>query len=264
MARSAGGTYSLPTGNPVSNGTTISATTHNNTMSDVGTELTDSLSRSGKGPMLAPLEATDGSVGTPSISFDNDTDCGLYRATTNTPAMSAGGAQAQKWESTGTTCPLGVTVTNSQSNGHGITTTGNGTGEGVVATGGSSNGTGVIGTGGATNGTGVAGVATGNGDGVQGTAAGSGYGVKGTGYDNASSSGVYGLGIGASPGGTFVGDQSVGVVCTGGSGRAPLRLTTGTAPTTAIIGDLYADASGILYICTNAAGPTWTKVGTQS
>jgi hypothetical protein len=38
---------------------------------------------------------------------------------------------------------------------------------------------------------------------------------------------------------------------------------TSTAPTTAVIGDLYVDAAGILYICTNATGPVFTKVGAQ-
>ena len=36
-----------------------------------------------------------------------------------------------------------------------------------------------------------------------------------------------------------------------------------TAPTVAEVGDIMA-ISGVLYICTNSATPTWTVVGTQS
>lgn len=36
-----------------------------------------------------------------------------------------------------------------------------------------------------------------------------------------------------------------------------------TAPTVAEVGDLMA-ISGVLYICTNSATPTWTVVGTQT
>lgn len=48
MPRNGSGTYSLPSGNPVSTGTTISSTTHNNTMSDIATALTGSLARNGE------------------------------------------------------------------------------------------------------------------------------------------------------------------------------------------------------------------------
>ena len=36
-----------------------------------------------------------------------------------------------------------------------------------------------------------------------------------------------------------------------------------TAPTVAEVGDVMA-ISGVLYICTNSATPTWTVVGTQT
>jgi hypothetical protein len=47
MPRNGSGTYSLPSGNPVVTGTTISSTTHNNTMSDIATALTQSISSTG-------------------------------------------------------------------------------------------------------------------------------------------------------------------------------------------------------------------------
>jgi len=48
MARNGSGTYSLPAGNPVVTGTTISSTTHNNTLSDIATALTASLAKDGQ------------------------------------------------------------------------------------------------------------------------------------------------------------------------------------------------------------------------
>src|SRR6187399_3289512 len=58
MARDASGTYFLPTGphgNPVQTGTVIESLWANQTMDDLAAGLTDSLSRSGKGGMAAPL-----------------------------------------------------------------------------------------------------------------------------------------------------------------------------------------------------------------
>lgn len=55
MARNGSGTYSLPAGNPVVTGTTISSTVHNNTLSDIATALTGSLARDGQSPPTANL-----------------------------------------------------------------------------------------------------------------------------------------------------------------------------------------------------------------
>ncbi len=78
MARDSGGTYSLPSGNPVVTGTAISSTTHNDTLADIKTELTDSLSRSNKGAMLAQFQAYSGTVNVPGIGWAADTDTGFY------------------------------------------------------------------------------------------------------------------------------------------------------------------------------------------
>lgn len=79
MSRAAGGVYSLPAGNPVVTSTVISSTWANTTLSDMGTALTDSLSRSGLGGMTAPLLGTDGIVALPAYSFTNEPTTGLYR-----------------------------------------------------------------------------------------------------------------------------------------------------------------------------------------
>ena len=80
MARNLTGTYSLPAGiNPVVAGTTITDTWGNQTMNDVATALTDSLSRSGKGGMTAPLQFSDGAAAAPAITFATETTSGLYK-----------------------------------------------------------------------------------------------------------------------------------------------------------------------------------------
>jgi hypothetical protein len=55
MSRDGSGNYSLPSGQPVVSGSVISASTFNALTSDLATELTDSLSRSGKGAASANL-----------------------------------------------------------------------------------------------------------------------------------------------------------------------------------------------------------------
>lgn len=79
MSRAANGTYTLPAGNPVVTATVISSTWANTTLSDLASEMTDSLDRSGKGGMLAPLQLTDGVVGAPALTFATETTSGLYR-----------------------------------------------------------------------------------------------------------------------------------------------------------------------------------------
>lgn len=80
MPRNASGVYTLPAGNPVVGGTIITSTWANATLPDIGTELTSSLDRSGRGGMLAAFRATDGVIGVPGISFSNETTSGFWRA----------------------------------------------------------------------------------------------------------------------------------------------------------------------------------------
>jgi hypothetical protein len=184
--RNSSGTYSLPAGNPVVSGTTISSATHNSTMSDIATALTDSLDRNGKGAMLAPLQCANGTVAAPALTFGTDTDTGLYRIGANNPGFAAGGTKVWECTATGCTFPLllavtgaqtnaaGVTITQSTTNGAGLTVTGNGTGAGAVITGGASQ----------TNAQSAATItadASGNGRGITVVAAGTGTGATITG-----------------------------------------------------------------------------------
>lgn len=80
MPRNSGGVYTLPAGvNPVVTGTTITSNWANTTLADVQTALTDSLDRSGRGGMLAPLKLLDGTVALPGLAFTNESSTGIGR-----------------------------------------------------------------------------------------------------------------------------------------------------------------------------------------
>ena len=100
MPRNSSGTMTAPTGQPVVGGTPILASTFNTLVNDIIAELTDSLSRSGKGGMLAPFKHSDGTVGDPSITFTNSPTSGLYRAGADDIGISIGGADLMRLSST--------------------------------------------------------------------------------------------------------------------------------------------------------------------
>ena len=56
MSRNGSGTYSLPAGNPVVTGTTISSTWANNTMNDLAAALTGSIAADGQTPITGTLQ----------------------------------------------------------------------------------------------------------------------------------------------------------------------------------------------------------------
>lgn len=235
MSRNSSGNYALPAGNPVVSGTTITTSWANNTLNDIASEVTDSLSRSGKGAMLAALELADGTVAAPALSFDTDPDCGLYRGGANDLRMGVNTTRVQTWNTSGSTFnePLasekGYTATQSTSNSAAITCTGNGSGDGMVATGGAT-GDGVTGNGGATSGNGVVGAGTGGGHGVVGTGQAAGFGVLGTG-GGTNAAGVRGVGGATNgAGGSFLGTGSgAGVSSTGGGSSGAGGTFTGGA-----------------------------------
>jgi hypothetical protein len=80
MPRNGAGTYTLPAGNPVVTNTTITAAWGNDTMEDLGNEITNSLSRDGDGGMNAPLRFVDGTQAVPGISWVSETSSGFYWA----------------------------------------------------------------------------------------------------------------------------------------------------------------------------------------
>lgn len=93
MPRDSSGNYTLPAGNPVVTGSTISSSWANTTLTDIGSELTDSLDRSGKGAMLAVLKIVDGSVSTPGLAFGSEPGTGFYRPSSAILALTITGNQ---------------------------------------------------------------------------------------------------------------------------------------------------------------------------
>jgi len=93
MSRNAGGTYSLPAGNPVITNTTITVAWGNGTASDLGAEITNSLDRNGRGGMLAPLGLVDGTVGAPGVMFTSDPTTGFFRPGVGVLAMTVAGVE---------------------------------------------------------------------------------------------------------------------------------------------------------------------------
>jgi len=91
MPRNSAGTFALVAGNPVVDDTVIEASWANDTLNDIAAEIQDSLSRSGKGGMLVPMEFADGTVDDPSITFSAAPTTGLYRAGTNDVRFSLAG-----------------------------------------------------------------------------------------------------------------------------------------------------------------------------
>ena len=97
MPRDAGGTYTLPGGNPVVSGTVIETSWANPTMADLANGLTDSLSRTGNGGMLVPFRVPNGAVGSPSLSFLNNILSGLYLFDTGDVRMTINGADLTRF-----------------------------------------------------------------------------------------------------------------------------------------------------------------------
>jgi hypothetical protein len=77
MSRNGSGVYSLPAGNPVVTGTSISSTWSNTTLSDIATALTGSVASDGQTPMTGNLDMNsrkivllaNGTVATDAINF---------------------------------------------------------------------------------------------------------------------------------------------------------------------------------------------------
>ncbi len=102
MPRDGGGTYTLPAGNPVIPGTIIETTWANPTMSDIAAALTDSLSRTGSGGMLAPFLNADGNAALPGIAWANQQNMGFYRPGLDEMRVSVAGVDKSRWTSSAT------------------------------------------------------------------------------------------------------------------------------------------------------------------
>lgn len=101
-SRNASGTMSAING-PYISGTTISSAIVNARLADIESELTDSLSRSGKGGMLATLRGVDGTVAAPAYSFTSEPGTGMYRIGANDLGLAVGGVKQLELTTTATT-----------------------------------------------------------------------------------------------------------------------------------------------------------------
>lgn len=100
MSRNTGGVYTLP-GVPFVNGTVADAGTVNAKFADLATEMTDSLSRSGKGGMTGALRLAEGSDPLPALAFTADTSVGLrYDVGSGEFRALMGGDAVQAWSLT--------------------------------------------------------------------------------------------------------------------------------------------------------------------
>ncbi len=111
MPRNASGIYTLPGGNPVTPGDVIEASWANTTLEDVADALTNSLSRTGAGGMLAPFRIADGSISAPGLSYLNETNTGLYRSGSGSTWMAVLGVNTFQFSTVGVTVPLGKALT---------------------------------------------------------------------------------------------------------------------------------------------------------
>jgi hypothetical protein len=111
MPRNASGVYTLPAGNPVVPGTVIDAAWANDTLEDLANEVTNSLSRTGAGGMLAPFRIADGNVTGPGLAYLNETNSGLYRSGAGSVWMSILGVNTAQFSTVGVTIPSGKALT---------------------------------------------------------------------------------------------------------------------------------------------------------
>lgn len=99
-SRNSVGTMSAANG-PYISGTSISSSAINSRFADIESEITDSLSRSGKGGMSAALKGPDGTVAAPAFSFTAEPGSGLYRIGATDYGFSVNGVKKHEWTSTG-------------------------------------------------------------------------------------------------------------------------------------------------------------------
>jgi hypothetical protein len=111
MSRNSSGTYTLPAGHPVVGHTAISSAVENSTASDIANELTDSLSRSGKGGMTAPIRTSDGTVAAPAHSFTAETGTGWFRIAAGRLGAAILGVLRLEINASGVTVPDALAVT---------------------------------------------------------------------------------------------------------------------------------------------------------
>ena len=96
MPRNGSGTYSLPAGNPVVTGTTISSSVHNTTMTDIASEMTNSLDKDGQTVVTGTID-----FNAQKLVLDADGDTSIHASTDDVIDIEIEGVDAIKlgWQS---------------------------------------------------------------------------------------------------------------------------------------------------------------------
>jgi hypothetical protein len=106
MPRNAQGIYSLPSSNPVVEGTVIEATWANETMDDIATQLNNVITRDGTLGPTGPFLFADGSAAAPGIAFTSQPGTGIYRNSSNSGlGFSSQGVQIAGMHNLGVSIP---------------------------------------------------------------------------------------------------------------------------------------------------------------
>lgn len=103
MPRDLSGNYTLPTGNPVVDGTIIESAWANGTMNDIAAQLNNVLTKDGVVGPTNPMGFANGTVAAPAVYFLADPSVGLYRSATATLGIAASGNQVASFSNTVTT-----------------------------------------------------------------------------------------------------------------------------------------------------------------
>lgn len=105
MARNGSGTYTLPSGNPVVTGATISSTTHNTTMTDIETALTASIAKDGQTVWTGNQDMNGGK-----IILDADADTSITADTDDQIDIEIAGADDFRFTANTFTALSGSTI----------------------------------------------------------------------------------------------------------------------------------------------------------
>jgi hypothetical protein len=112
MPRDSNGLYTLPTGNPVIDGSIIEAIWANTTISDIAQQLNNVLTRDG---LLGPTESmllVNGSSLVPALAFNTQPNLGLYRDSVNSISIVAHGVPIFKFSDTNSDSLLALGLIN--------------------------------------------------------------------------------------------------------------------------------------------------------
>lgn len=108
MPRNGSGTYTIP--NTFVSGATAVAEDVNTNFTDIASAMTGSLAIDGQSAMTGQLKALAGTLSAPGIAYNGDLDTGIYRSTTNTQVLVAGGVAGITHTDTAITIALPTTI----------------------------------------------------------------------------------------------------------------------------------------------------------